>query len=381
MNEMTRRGFLQATGAAGVFAAIGCFGKGAKDAFGEYSIAVLGDTHYDTEPESFYHSHYDESNKWAKVQHAEFRRNGEMWRDRCPRLVAASGALAASRPTSCVLQLGDLVQGDCDDVPTHKKMMADCIDKICAAYPSGMPFLTVVGNHDFRGKGANEAYFDFAEPFMTDQIAKLGAKTHPAGWKAKYPAFSFRLGDDLWVFCHFETRNLDPITDLIEADQTARHVFLVTHGPFTPSPDPGFRWRLGGKKECEAGRARLYETLSRRHAIVLSGHTHTTCYFRHENRFGGFAEMTVNSVWKDERLATVEPIFDKVENFDVPASGLSGDKLEECRRTFALFKPGLKEYFYNAAAGHYRLNVSSGSVDVEFYPGAARECARVFRMA
>ena len=43
---------------------------------GCYSVALLGDTHYDAEPESVYHSHYDESNKWAKIQHEEFRRNG-----------------------------------------------------------------------------------------------------------------------------------------------------------------------------------------------------------------------------------------------------------------------------------------------------------------
>ena len=47
-----------------------------------YAVSILGDTHYDAEPESVYHSHYDETNKWAKIQHQEFVRNGEMWRTR-----------------------------------------------------------------------------------------------------------------------------------------------------------------------------------------------------------------------------------------------------------------------------------------------------------
>ena len=80
-------------------------------ASGRYAVALLGDTHYDAEPESVYHSHYDESNRWAKIQHEEFRRNGEMWRGRCRDLVAAAGALARAEPTRFVLQIGDLVQG------------------------------------------------------------------------------------------------------------------------------------------------------------------------------------------------------------------------------------------------------------------------------
>ena len=34
---------------------------------GAYTVAVLGDTHFDAAPESVYHSHYDESNRYAKV--------------------------------------------------------------------------------------------------------------------------------------------------------------------------------------------------------------------------------------------------------------------------------------------------------------------------
>ena len=45
------------------------------------------------------------------------------------------------------------------------------------------------------------------------------------------------------------------------------------------------------------------------------------------------------------------------------------------------FKPGLKEYFYNNGAGHYRLDVSDDAVTMAFYPGAAREPARTFNLA
>ena len=81
---MDRRQFVRTAGvAAGAAWLGGCRTagfRGVSEISGAdaYSVAILGDTHFDAEPESVYHSHYDESNKWAKVQHEEFRRNGEM---------------------------------------------------------------------------------------------------------------------------------------------------------------------------------------------------------------------------------------------------------------------------------------------------------------
>ena len=346
-----------------------------------YEVAVLGDTHYDAAPESVYHSHYDESNKWAKVQHEEFRRNGEMWRTRCPQLLAASANLAHRLDTRFVLQLGDIIQGDCDDVPTHKRMLDDCIKLLRKPYPDGLPFLTVMGNHDFRGKGARAAYFEFAEPFMATEIARFSS-ANPQPSPVGYPAFSFRVGPDLWVFFDFEMKNLDPVSDLIDADPAARHVFLVTHGPFTTFGEGGsYRWRLGGRPCCEASRPRLYEKLSRRHAIVLSGHTHTTDFYRHENGFGGFTEFTVNSVWSKPELATAAPLCDKVDDYG--KNGLSrvqSAKQEDYRRELDFFRPGLKEYFHNRGAGHYRLTVADDAVTMAFHPGAAIEPARSLRL-
>ncbi len=373
---MNRREFLIGAAAAGIGS--GCttcpvFGRGG------YSVAVLGDTHYDAEPESVYHSHYDESNKWAKIQHEEFRRNGEMWRERCPRMLNASASLASRMDTRFVLQLGDIIQGDCDDVATHKKMLDDCIRFLRAPYPKDIPFLTVVGNHDFRGKGARPAYFEFAEPFMSKEIAKI--EDGPGSISVKYPAFSFRVGPDLWIFCDFERKDLNPIADLIDADSSARHVFLVTHGPFTTSAHCSFyRWRLGGSKECESSRSRLYETLLRRHAVVLSGHTHTTNFYRHENSLGSFSEFTVNSVWMRDNLATAEPISSDPSQYSAEQGKFEGDRQSDYEREIAFFKPNLKEYFYNNGAGHYRLDVSEDSVSMAFYPGDALSPARIFTM-
>lgn len=371
-----RRDFIMAAAGAACFPrcmAAPC-GNGAR-----YSVAILGDTHYDAEPESVYHSHYDESNKWAKIQHAEFRRNGEMWRERCQRLLASSGELAHGCDTRFVLQLGDIIQGDCDDAPTHKKMLDDCIKMLRGRYPQGLPFLTVMGNHDFRGKGARKAYLDFAEPFMAKEIASLTGNVAAA----KYPVFAFRFGLDRWVFCDFEMKDLKPVIDAVEADAGARHVFLVTHGPFTISDDRSFGWRLGGGHMCDGLRPRLYEALSRRHAVVLSGHTHTTTFCRHENSFGGFCEFTANSVWKKDltALKTGEAIYDDPKDFGATGlHALKGERLERFKIELELFRSGIREYFHSRAAGHFRLDVSDGGVEMAFYQGAEKTPTRLFAL-
>ena len=338
---------------------------------GAYDVAILGDTHFDAEPESVYHSHYDESNRWAKVQHEEFRRNGEMWRGRCRDLLAASAKLAGERSTDFVLQLGDVIQGDCDDVPTHRRMLDDCIRMLRAPYPKGLPFLTVVGNHDVRGKGARAAYFEFAEAFLSREL----------GRPVKYPAFSFLRGGDLWVFCDFETKDLSPIIAEIERYPEVRYTFLVTHGPFTPSEDGFPAWRLGGHQSCDELRPKLYELLSRRHAIVLSGHTHRTAYYRHVNRFGEFTEFTANSVWKAPELATDAPTCDSAADYGKWAqANLKDKRLDEFRRGAEAFRAGLHDYYMTPGAGHFRLSVSDARVEMAFYPGAAVRAARVFRL-
>ena len=369
-----RREFL---GGLGALTVCGCAtAHGAKAGKG-YSVAILGDTHFDAEPDSVYHSHYRNEGKaeWLwKVQRQEFARNGEMWRDRCRRMLAASATLAQERPTDFILQLGDVIQGDCDDVATHKKMLDDCIRMLRAPYPKGLPFFTVVGNHDFRGEGAASAYFGFIEPFLSKEIGKA----------VKYPAFSFWRGPDLWIFCHFEQACPADLIPHLEEGISARHVFLVTHGPFTPGESTSWRWRLGGDDGLwGAERAKVMDLLLRRHAIVLSGHTHQIACWRLANERGSYSEFTVNSVWAKPGLATAKPL--------AAAPGAYGEMtLAQFRkhgneagakayaRDIAPFKALLKDYFFTYGAGHFRLNVGEEQVTMDYFPGDARESAKTF---
>ena len=343
---------------------------------GTYTVAVLGDTHFDAAPESIYHSHYDESNRHAKVQHEEFRRNGGMWAPggRCRSLVAASASLAATNHTTrFVLQLGDLVQGDCNDDGVHRRMLDDGLAAVRGPYPANLPFLTVVGNHDFRGSPNGRAtYFGWAEPLLSKEI----------GEPVSYPLFSFRVDDDRWIFCDFERVDLLALAREVESDKDARHVFLVTHGPLTAPDAASFRWRLSGwqaKGGCGRGAQELFEAVSRRRAIVLSGHMHWTAFFHNENPLGGYTELTVNSVWKSDELATAEPVNDTPAQYGLRRRDkVESWSLKEFDATIARYKDGLAEYFLGFGAGHFRLEVSDDGVFAFFYPGAAMEPARTF---
>ncbi|MBR1609410.1 MAG: hypothetical protein IJ678_07340, partial [Kiritimatiellae bacterium] len=184
--------------------------------------------------------------------------------------------------------------------------------------------------------------------------------------------------------CDFERVSLFDVAEAVSSDPDARYVFLVTHGPFTPNQSGNnWIWRLSGWKAkggTGKGVPELFEAISRRRAIVLSGHTHCTGFYRNENEFGGYTEFTANSVWKEGR-DTVEPFpgHDKPSAFGTwRVEEVSAANKAAYDADFALFKPGLKEYFLGPSAGHFRLEVDDRRVLMRFYPGAATTPARTF---
>jgi hypothetical protein len=309
-----------------------------------------------------------------------------MWRDRIPSLLAASAALAttgaSSLPTRFLLQLGDLVQGDCYDDGIHRRMLDDALAAVRAPYasaggsgvsPDRLPFLTLIGNHDYRNSpNGRGVYFDWAETLLTRELGEAAA----------FPLFSFRLDDDRWILCDFEKVSLFDVATAIESDPEARYVFLVTHGPFTAYDSANWRWRLSawtGKGGTGSGVPELFEAISRRRAIILSGHTHTTAFYRNENQYGGYTEFTANSVWEDTALATAEPIHNRPSQYGTyRRSQISASLRDAYDADIAFFKSGLREYFFSLAAGHYRLEVTDDRVLMRFYPGAASSPGRTF---
>ena len=328
---------------------------------GEYSIVILGDTHFDTEPASVYHSDYNESVEWLnRVQRAEFARNGQMWRERCPRMVQRAASLV-DPSTRMVFQMGDLIQGDCGNPEVHKKMLGDVMDNFKSTL-GGLPFLTVCGNHDIRGTKAGDAYNEFMTERMSGELGKKITKT----------TFAFTIGPDAYIFIDFSRRDLDEIEKLLRQTEGARYTFIVSHGPVFPYDANSCRWFLFGKPKYDAQRRHLRELFAKRDAIVLCGHTHRIEFADWLGDGGRITQMTMNSVWSSDELKNLTVDARGTASYGELRKGGRNDDGTPVKDESAIFdeyRPGLKSYMTARGAGSFRMSVSDHAVVIDFYGG------------
>lgn len=375
---MDRRNFigLTAAAAAGLALPSGLVKAGAKPVkrkAGDYSLIVLGDTHYDTEPDTVYHSDYNEKTEWLnRVQRAEFKRNGEMWRDRCRRLVERARYLMDDS-TRMVLQVGDLIQGDCGNPDVHVKMLSDTMDYLKTRF-NGLPVVTVVGNHDIRGTGANAAYHKYMPQRMSEELGRPVSSAN----------FSFNIGDDAYVVIDFNKPDDDAVQKLIDGTAGARHFFVLVHGPVFPFDSGSCRWFYHGADSEAHTKARRHfrEEFARRNAIVLTGHTHRTEFADWYGDGGRITQMTFNSVWASDALGKYETDAVGASQYGELRKKIAaldnGTAPKDETALFDEYRPGLKAYSHSPAAGSYLLNVSGKKVTVDFYAGDSIECSERF---
>ena len=175
------------------------------------------------------------------MQRAEFARNGEMWRDRCPRLLDRCAGLV-DKNTKMAFQMGDLIQGDCGKGEVHQKMLNDVMDAFKQKF-NGIPFVTVVGNHDIRGVDAEKVYHEYMPKRMSQELGKDIEKT----------TFYFTIGPDAFLVLDFNSPDDAEIEKMLEETKDARHTFIITHGPVFPMDGSSCRWFFhGGKNDTEA---------------------------------------------------------------------------------------------------------------------------------
>lgn len=312
---------------------------------GDYSIVILGDTHFDTEPVDVYHSNYNEPVEWLNcVQREEFRRNGEMWRERCPRLLNNAARLI-DRKTRMVFQMGDLIQGDCGKREVHQKMLSDVMNHFKGVL-GGLPFVTVCGNHDIRGTDAEKTYHDYMPKRMSEELGAPVEKT----------TFSFKIGDDAFIFIDFNSPDDEAIEQCLKDTEGARYTFIVSHGPVFPIDGDSVRWFFhGGASEKHTEKRRYFRRkFAERNAIVLCGHTHYTEHYDWYGDGGRITQMTMSSVWTDESLKNYE-LYD-----DGPQAFGSRNKQAGMRPDGS------------------KVNISKDRVSVDFHGGDSKEVSKTF---
>lgn len=375
---MNRREFLtlSATGIVGLGISsvpLPVWAKGKKDK--KYSLIILGDTHFDIDPPSVYHAHYNEPDeRLNKIQRAEFARNGEMWKDRCPRLLKRAAGLI-DKDTRMVLQMGDLIQGDCGNGEVHKKMLSDVMTRFKQEL-GDLPFVTVVGNHDIRGTGAKEAYHSFMPARMSEELGKQITKT----------TFGFNIGNDAFLVIDFNNPDDKEIDRILDDTKGARHTFVMTHGPVLPPDITSCRWFFhGGASEANT-QARLHfrQAFAKRNAIVLCGHTHYTDFMDWEGDGGRITQMTMSSVWTSENQKQYTVRSEGAENYGMFRKKLmekpEGANLKDESALFDEYRPGVRQHINSRSQGSYKLNVSNKRITIDFYAGDSPELSHQFAL-
>ena len=388
---MNRKEFL--VGAAGALGVAGCEGLfgGPSD---RYSVAVLGDTHFDADPATVYHSRFIADYAKAGLHPGKFRehrRNGLMWKGSCREIVRAS-AETVRDDAAFVLHLGDLVQGDCCDGTVHRRMLEDAWRYFKGEYGAALPFVTVCGNHDVRDPDGHEAERVYADFMPLRMAAELGGR---AVRPIASTDFVFRQGPDLFFVFDFndnkEVKVREPTVSharflrqrqLLLENRAARHTFVVVHGGVFPlDKHSDFRWFWLGDPRQADERREMMRLLAERNAIVLCGHQHVLSLKDAAFPQGRITEFTMNTVFyghgMKENPAVPEVVYDDPAKF----GSLSGENewwKGADARIHDEYRPHLRRCYHAKGAGHAVLRVSDAGVAVDYCGHAARTPTETF---
>lgn len=379
--RISRRTFVGGVAAWAGLAVGGCRCLSGRDGR-TYSAAILGDLHYDRSPETFYHakfiSEFGGTGRYPG-RFKELTRNAVMWQGPSRRILAASGKCVTD-DTALVLQMGDLIQGDCNDFALHRRMLDETAALMKSAYPESLPFVTTCGNHDVREGGdgrdlaATPVYAAFARDFHRKE---LGGRACGA---IEHSTFAFRQGPDLFLVLDFNQaeHQLELVRRLLDGNRDVRYTFVVTHGGIFPFDSwNNCRWFcLGGTHTiglafdpaADPVRREMRALLARRNAIVLCGHTHHLELKEADFPEGRITELTMNSVpfMTGGGEYPGEPAV--VREGAASYGDVDWVRNEPTMKAlFDEYRPFMRRYYFANAAGHARLRVSDDGVSVDYY--------------
>ena len=392
MQQITRRDFTAlVAGAAAASAASGC--RSLCDAGGGYSVSVLGDMHYDVAPPETYHA--AAIAKWSATgahpsRLKEFTRNAAMWQGVCGRILDASSR-TVRRDAAFALQLGDLVQGDCESDDLHRRMLTEGLGLLERAYPD-LPKVTLCGNHDIREgdseKGAARAYAGRVLPWQAAELRRF------PGANVEATTFGFRCGPDLWIVMDFNyaDRDMGIVKRLLADNVDARYTFVATHGPVLPMDMWRCRWFYLGAGVHDALRREMRELFAKRRVIVLAGHVHTLELKDWFGDGGRITEIVLNTCAGKTgggfHPAEPKPFSETPEDFGAwtegpdAANGLYLNKplrsAADLKSVYGEYRPGLRRRLSYWAVGHHVLRVSGAGVELDYYGHDSLSPTRTF---
>ena len=372
---MNRREFLKLGAGALAAAAAGC--ASTSDAERKYSVLVLGDVHFDAPEIGVYHAHYKPTKgKAVEIFPLRMKREHDQWSGLMQRLAAA--ARKDIRPdTKFVLQLGDLIQGNCAKASVHARMLEDGFAYFKNTVAPDLPFVPVVGNHDvdkslwLDKKSAMEVFCETMFPKWTRELGRPVDST----------TFAFRQGPDLFLYADFNYPDHERILNLLEDNANVRHTFLVSHGAVVPvGLGSSFRWFLLGRKEHAAARRKLFSELCRRNAIALVGHNHVTSFADLRTGDGRLTQFMATSVWSDEGQADKPPKYTSPADYARLPKKAKDFDLADARTLFGEYRPHVRDFYYSGQQGRFMLDVSDSTVTMTAFGGDRAESSRTFTL-
>ncbi len=328
----------------------------------DYSVAVLGDIHYD---DARFHTKEKPGSKDKQY----------VWKEKSPAILAASAATVGP-DTAFALQLGDIIDGYAASYTAHTQMLAEATSILEQTY-HGLPVVVVCGNHDVGPM----AFKSFMVPWQATQLASLTTN------EVKSTTFGFRHGPDLWVIIDFTSGagTVDTVAKIFADNPDVRYTFVAVHGPVLPMDVWKLRWFYLGAENVNDARRKMRKMLAKRNAIVLTAHVHALEYKDWYGDGGRITEMVLNSVppaSSDISKPNMPEVISETPD-DYGAWLKTLEKTDANVRFDALFdeyRPGLKARYAAIAVGHHVLRASDSGVILEFYSGAATEPTKTFKL-
>lgn len=384
---MNRREFIicgTAMAAAGCVADRRVLGGGA-----EYSVSVLGDLHYDRPPVDVFHSGFRKAHGqdgYFNQYRVEFESFSSMWgaEGKSPELLVSAGRCRTADMAFAV-QLGDIVEGDCEAPDAHARMLEEAFCTVKRAYGGDLPLVTTAGNHDVRRgwdrQGEYDAYCRISSAWHSRELSM----------RVTGPTFAFRQGPDVWIVADFNRPDVPLVERLLTENSDARYTFFCTHGAVLTNGNRGKRrwfflgcpqygadgrtvpgWFDRGHPQWDADRRRVRRLLAERNAIALTGHSHRLEVRDWFGDGGRITELVVSSITKDVKGRPVpgvpRVVGERPADFGRCRVSPREGKSEIVDALYDEYVPGMRRYFSADAAGHVRLCVSDEAVLADYFP-------------
>ena len=240
------------------------------DGGGSYEVTLIGDIHYDA-PEYHINTY---TARQAKLHFTQ-------WQDGTSRQVLAAAA-GVSGNVLFVVQLGDMIQGDCDNLELQGMAYQAAFAELKKHF-AGKKILAVRGNHEHRGKnGVGQAPDKYLLPLLKKE---LGRDVDMDGTN-----YAVCYGKDLYIFYDYCKKNSGEfVKKTISEYGNSRHIFFITHLPMFPCSFGNPGWVVPQFRE-------LIPLLAKHKAIVLCAHTHFWGTFVYKCDEGTLPQLIVSSM-------------------------------------------------------------------------------------